>query len=135
MGSKSQSRGTSPMVAARRPKLMRAAATAPSLATSNASRKDLASRQSSRAATLLNRVASYSTAQHEHRLHGTPGSVYSNPEQGSPDSSASMEERKEPFQTAIHQSGNYFSFPSFEDFQDFQENEERLAAMHDKGVP
>ncbi|TVY19075.1 hypothetical protein LARI1_G000854 [Lachnellula arida] len=134
MGSKSQSRGSSPMAAARRPKLMRAAATAPSLATSNASRKDLASRQSSRAATLLNRVASYSTAQHEHRLHGTPGSVYSNPEQGSPES-ASMEERKEPFETAIHQSGNYFSFPSFEDFQAFQENEERIAAMHDKGVP
>ncbi|TVY49523.1 hypothetical protein LOCC1_G000304 [Lachnellula occidentalis] len=131
MGSKSQSRGSSPMAAARRPNLMRAAATAPSLATSNASRKDLASRQSSRAATLLNRVASYSTAQHEHRLHGTPGSVYSTSGQGSPDS-ASMEERKE---TAIHQSGNYFSFPSFEDFQGFQDNEERIAAMHDKGVP
>jgi len=113
---------------------MRAAATAPSLATSNASRKDLASLQSSRAATLLNRVATYSMAQHEHGHNGTPGSVCSSPEQRSPES-ASMEGRKEPFEVAIHQSGNYFSFPSFEDFQEFQENEERITAMHDKGVP
>jgi len=46
-----------------------------------------------------------------------------------------MEGRKEPFEVAIRQSGNYFSFPSFEDFQEFQENEERITAMHDKGVP
>jgi hypothetical protein len=100
MGSKAQSRGSSPKASARRPKLMRAAATAPSLATSNASRKDLASLQTSRAATLLSRVASYSRAQHEH--HGSPGSVYSTPEQRSPES-ASMEGRKEPFEIATHQ--------------------------------
>ncbi|TVY85187.1 hypothetical protein LSUE1_G000015 [Lachnellula suecica] len=125
MGSKSQSRGASPK-SSRRPRLMRAAATEPSLATSNASRQDLATLQSSRAAALLTRVASYSMAHH--------GSVCASPDQRSPES-ASMEGRKEPFEIAIHQSGTYFSFPSFEDFQEFQENEERIAAMHDKGVP
>lgn len=84
----------------RRPKLMRASATCPQLATSNASRKDLASLQSCGAATILTRVASYSTAQHEHDMR-TPHSAYSS--SGRSPESASSENRKEPFEVAIHQ--------------------------------
>ncbi|KAG4410577.1 hypothetical protein IFR04_016290 [Cadophora malorum] len=131
MASKSQSRNSSPKSpSARRPKLMRASATAPSLATSNASRNDLASLQSARAATLLTRVASYSTAQqnYEREHRESIGSVCSSG-QGSP---ASVNgERKEPFEIVIQQSGNYYSFPSFEDFQEYHHQNER----HDHGVP
>lgn len=101
MASSSQSRGSSPKSpSGRRPKLMRASATAPSLATSNASRNDLASLQSARAATLLTRVASYSTAQqnYEREHRQSIGSVCSSG-QGSPASP----ERKEPFEIVIQQ--------------------------------
>jgi len=107
----------------RRPKLMRASATAPSLAMSNASRKDLASL--STATTLLTRVASYSTTQQEHAFRASPSSSCSSPERRTPEN-ASLETHKESFEVAIHQPvGGYFSFPSFEDFQDFQEREDR----------
>ncbi len=101
MASKSLSRGESP--AARRPKLMRASATAPSLATSNASRKDLATLQNSRAATLLTRMASYSSAQqnYERSHRASVGSACSSTGQRSPGSASS--ERKEPFTAAISQ--------------------------------
>ena len=81
---------------------MRASATAPSLATSNASRNDLASLQSARAATLLTRVASYSTAQqnYEREHRESIGSVCSSG-QGSPGSVNG--ERKEPFEIVIQQ--------------------------------
>jgi hypothetical protein len=88
---------------------MRASATAPSLATSNASRKDLASLQNSRAAALLTRVAGYSSAQmqgYEHGgVHRRTGSVCSSAGEspsGSP-SSSSHGERKEPFEIVISQ--------------------------------
>ncbi|KAH6698946.1 hypothetical protein DL95DRAFT_455193 [Leptodontidium sp. 2 PMI_412] len=129
MASSSQSRGSSPKSpSGRRPKLMRASATAPSLATSNASRNDLASLQSARAATLLTRVASYSTAQqnYEREHRQSIGSVCSSG-QGSPASP----ERKEPFEIVIQQSGNYYSFPSFEDFQEYHHQNER----HENGIP
>jgi hypothetical protein len=80
---------------------MRAAATEPSLAYSNASRKDLATLQSSRATALLTRVATYSTAQHEHAVRNSPGSVCSSPGQRSLES-ASLE-RKEPFEIMVQQ--------------------------------
>ncbi|KAK0099653.1 hypothetical protein ONS95_013453 [Cadophora gregata] len=132
MPSKSQSRNPSPKSpSGRRPKLMRASATAPSLATSNASRNDLASLQSARATTLLERVASYSTAQqnYEREQHRQSiGSVCSSG-QGSPGSVNG--ERKEPFEIVIQQSGNYYSFPSFEDFQEYHHQSER----HEHGVP
>jgi hypothetical protein len=80
---------------------MRASATCPQLATSNASRKDLASLQSCRATTILTRVASYSMAQHEHAMRASPHSTCSSPSQRSPES-ANLE-RKEPFEIAIHQ--------------------------------
>jgi len=100
---------------------MRASATCPQLATSNASRKDLASIQSCGATTILNRVASYSMAQHEHAGRTSPHSACSSPGQRSP-GNGNLEGRKEPFEITIHQSGNYFSFPSFEDFQYYEEN-------------
>lgn len=109
MASKSQSRNSSPKISVRRPKLLRASATAPSLATSNASRKDLASLhcQSSGAATLLTRMASSSSAQlsYEHtraqRASVSSGSFCVRDGQQSPES-AHME-RKEPFEIVIQQ--------------------------------
>lgn len=54
-----------------RPRLMRSSATAPCLATSNASRNDLASlHPASRASALLSRVASYSLSRQSHDLRG-----------------------------------------------------------------
>ncbi|PBP20261.1 hypothetical protein BUE80_DR008913 [Diplocarpon rosae] len=107
MPSISLSRTASPKSpsASRRPKLMRAPATAPSLATSNASRQDLASLQDARAATLLTRVAISSSAQHTggHRRQGSEND---------------------------HGTGNYFSFPSFDDFQEYRQQSER----HQDGV-
>ncbi|KAH7393570.1 hypothetical protein BKA64DRAFT_709909 [Cadophora sp. MPI-SDFR-AT-0126] len=131
MPSKSQSRNSSPKSpSARRPKLMRASATAPSLATSNASRNDLASLQSARAATLLTRMASYSTAQqnYEREHRESIGSACSSG-QGSP--SSVNGDRKEPFEIVIQQSGNYYSFPSFEDVQEYHHQNE----SHEHGVP
>jgi hypothetical protein len=63
----SSSRGSSSRIqVGRRPKLMRASATAPCLATSNASRNDLASlNPTSRASVMLSRVASYSSSQQD----------------------------------------------------------------------
>lgn len=93
MTSKPQSRSSS---CSRRPKLMRASATAPSLATSNASRKDLASLQSSsRATTILTRVASYS-APKDHPVRCSPGSslLRSSSISRSPESAA-VDTRKE----------------------------------------
>ena len=81
----------------RRPKLMRASATCPQLATSNASRKDLASLHSCGATTILTRVASYSSAQHEHAMRTSPLSSCSSPGQ------ITEERRKEPFEIAISQ--------------------------------
>jgi hypothetical protein len=98
----------------RRPKLMRASATEPSLATSNASRKDLAlaGLQNSRAATLLTRVASYSSAQMG-MAYGGGGSGSGNRQSvGSVGSLGSFcespveerrMERKEPFEIVISQ--------------------------------
>ena len=52
-----------------RPRLMRSSATAPCLATSNASRNDLANLHSaSRASALLSRLASYSFSQKNHDI-------------------------------------------------------------------
>ena len=80
---------------------MRASATCPQLATSNASRKDLASLHSCGATTILSRVANYSMAQNEHAVRTSPHSACRSPDQGSPES-ANME-RKEPFEIPIHQ--------------------------------
>jgi hypothetical protein len=104
MASKSQARDRGSSMA-RRPKLMRASATAPSLATGNASRMDLASLQNSRAATLLTRVASYSCAKesYERQHRKSVGSVCSNDgHDGRSPESASLE-RKEPFEFEISQ--------------------------------
>lgn len=119
MASSSSTRTSSPHAKrsppTRRPKLMRASATEPSLATSNASRKDLAlaGLQNSRAATLLTRVASYSSAQMGMAYGGRGGSgngkrqsVGSVRSLGSFCESPVEErrmERKEPFEIVISQ--------------------------------
>jgi len=133
MPSKSQSRAMSPKTSTRRPKLMRAAATAPSLAISNASRQDLASlHNSSRAATLLTTLASYSTHHsYEHARRTSDGSMCSSPGQ-SPESE--MSARRESFEVLAAQS-NYFSFPSFEDFQEYHQDQERREGRQESGVP
>jgi hypothetical protein len=101
-------RSSSPKTPSRRPKLMRASATCPQLATSNASRKDLANLQSCGATTILTRVASYSMAQHEHAMRNSPSSC-SSPGQRSPES-PSLESKKEPFEIAIHQCQSYLKW-------------------------
>jgi hypothetical protein len=116
MASISTTRNSSPKrsLPTRRPKLMRASATAPSLATSNASRKDLAlaGLQNSRAATLLTRVASYSSAQMGYGVGNggnagkrqSVGSFCESPvEARSPESSGMHMEKKEPFEIVISQ--------------------------------
>jgi len=136
MASKSQTRAMSPKTSAtRRPKLMRASATAPAVATSNASRQDLASLQNShnsRAATLLTTLASYSTHHsYEHARRTSDGSMCSSPGH-SPESALS--ERRVSFEVLAAQS-NYFSFPSFEDFQEYHESQERREGRQESGVP
>ncbi|KAG9247891.1 hypothetical protein BJ878DRAFT_538885 [Calycina marina] len=110
---------------------VRASATCPQLATSNASRKDLATMQSYGATNLLARVASYSSAQQENVMnskHSPCSSAGQSPE------SANMD-AKEPFDVEIRQSaGNYFSFPSFEDFLKYEE-EARIDGRQEKGIP
>jgi len=149
MASISTTRNSSPSsrkIPTRRPKLMRASATAASLATSNASRKDLAlaGLQSSRAATLLTRVASYSSAQMGYGggngggngKRQSVGSFCESPvESRSPESNGMHMERKEPFEIVISQCGNYFSFPSFEYFEDYQESPDRIDGRQDQDVP
>jgi len=99
---------------------MRASATAPSLAVSNASRHDLASLQHSGAATLLTTLASYSHHTFEHPRRTSSGSVCSSSGQSL---DTAMAERRE-FEILAAQS-NYFSFPSFEAFQEYEEGQER----------
>ncbi|KAE9374821.1 hypothetical protein N431DRAFT_438225 [Stipitochalara longipes BDJ] len=146
MASISTTRNSSPSrkFPTRRPKLMRASATAPSLATSNASRKDLAlaGLQNSRAATLLTRVASYSSAQMGYGggngggKRQSVGSFCESPvDSRSPESNSMGMERKEPFEIVISQCGNYFSFPSFEYFEDYQEQGERIDGRQEQDVP
>lgn len=81
---------------------MRASATCPQLATSSASRKDLSNMQSCGATTILARVASYSTAQHEHSMRVSPHSTCSSPDQRTPEST-NLESRKEPCEIASGQ--------------------------------
>ncbi|KIM94997.1 hypothetical protein OIDMADRAFT_21259 [Oidiodendron maius Zn] len=133
MASEIQPRGTSVRTPAKRPKLMRASATCPQLATSNASRNDLANRQCWGATTILTRVATYSGARRDHALSTSPNSTLSSPELRSPES-ASLDARKEPFEVVIQRCGNYYSFPSFEGFQDYLEDEERSDHGHDDCV-
>jgi hypothetical protein len=112
MASISTTRNSSSKTPTRRPKLMRASATAPSLAISNASRKDLAlaGLQNSRAATLLTRVASYSSAQMggyggvNGGKRQSVGSFCESPvDARSPESAGMGCERKEPFEIVISQ--------------------------------
>ncbi|KAH8821711.1 hypothetical protein F5884DRAFT_850925 [Xylogone sp. PMI_703] len=115
MATMAQSRAMSPPPS--RPKLMRATATAPALATSNASRKDLADLPPSRATTILTRVANSSRVQSERR--SSANSTCSSPGLRSPSPGNSPSgPNKEPFEIVNHQSGSYFSFPNFEDFLD-----------------
>jgi hypothetical protein len=100
MASKLQPRGPSSRTPSKRPKLMRASATCPQLATSNASRNDLANRQSCGAASILTRVASYSGARRDAALSTSPSSTFSSPETRSP-GSANSDTRKEPFEVVI----------------------------------
>ncbi|CCD51451.1 putative heterogeneous nuclear ribonucleoprotein g protein [Botrytis cinerea BcDW1] len=137
MSTKTQSRGSSPSMSSR-PKLMRAHATAPSLVTGNASRKDLATlHASTKAASILTRVASYS-AQQDHMNGGgsrrDSGSAYSTPGNRSPRSPESGSGLARSCKQELgmkgcsggYQSAGYFSFPSFEDFQGYQEPNERM---------
>ncbi|KAK6584348.1 hypothetical protein PZA11_002572 [Diplocarpon coronariae] len=127
MPSNPQSRAASPKSSSssRRPKLMRAAATSPSLAKSNASRQDLASLQDARAATLLTRVAINSSAQqpggYRRQISCAAAAHVDGARPGTGCICMHVAKRMVLRGTA----GNYFSFPSFEDFQEYRQQSER----------
>ncbi|KAK0635478.1 hypothetical protein B0T17DRAFT_503008 [Bombardia bombarda] len=118
----------------RRPRLLRATATEPSITTSNASRNALANSQSSRRATeLLSRVAFFSgsppdsvirsasplsarTAMFESMEHRHQGELSSSPV-SSPDSFDDMHIRPH--------TGRYFSFPSFDMYEAGEQEEDK----------
>lgn len=137
MFSKSQTLASSPRsprTPTQRPKLMRAAATAPSLATSVASRKDTIYSTSSGATTLLSRVASISAQQGDLIISPqiSPRSTGFSPD-SSPSSAGhvKVESCKLTMDLSTrHESdslsaGAYFSFPSFDGFHDYASQEEQ----------
>ncbi|EAQ86549.1 predicted protein [Chaetomium globosum CBS 148.51] len=115
----------------RRPRLLRATATEPSITTSNASPNALATQSGRRATELLSRVAFVSGSPPETVLRSpaimsTPSSMYENMDRhgslsSSPDSSpdAFDELHPHPF------SGRYFSFPSFDLYEANQQDDEK----------
>jgi len=118
-----------------RPRLMHSSATAPCVATSNASRNDLASlHPSPRASTLLSRMASYSLGRHDAELR-VPGDRR---QSASPRRrSRSPHNHDEPLEREkgdlcvdriphVSAEGGYFSFPNFEDFHEDREPEGKL---------
>ncbi|TPX15139.1 uncharacterized protein E0L32_004697 [Thyridium curvatum] len=123
-----QRRESSRSSSKRRPRLLRAAATEPSITTSNASRGAMASPQSARRATdLLNQMAYVSTSTPESPFRGSsPPSAQSpiyeraNVLGSSPTSrSETMDDlRPHPY------SGRYYSFPSFDTWDPDQQEKE-----------
>jgi len=118
-----------------RPRLMRSSATAPCVATSNASRNDLASlHPTSRASTLLSRVASYSLGRPDEKLRIPADRRQSASPQRR---SHSPHDHDEPLNgekdnlyvdriSQVPAEGGYFSFPNFEDFHEDPEVEGQL---------
>ncbi|KAK0754810.1 hypothetical protein B0T18DRAFT_425146 [Schizothecium vesticola] len=117
----------------RRPRLLRASATEPSITTSNASRNSLASSHSSRRATeLLNKVAFSSGSPPDSIIRpssplSTRSAMFDSPGRQS-DFSTSPVSHQDGFDDMPHRphTGRYFSFPSFDMYEDHQhEDDER----------
>ncbi|AEO56367.1 hypothetical protein MYCTH_2314610 [Thermothelomyces thermophilus ATCC 42464] len=115
----------------RRPRLLRATATEPSITTSNASPNALATQPGRRATELLSRVAFVSGSPPDSILRSpsllsTRSSVYDGGDRhselsSSPDSNADAFDdlHRHPF------SGRYFSFPSFDLYEASQQDDEK----------
>ena len=114
----------------RRPRLLRASATEPSITTSNASRNSLASSHCTRRATeLLNNVA-YSAGSPPDSIirpsspMSTRSGIFDSPDRQS-NFSTSPVSHQDGFDDIprLSYSGRYFSFPSFDMYEDQQEKE------------
>ncbi|KAM7194768.1 hypothetical protein V8F20_007788 [Naviculisporaceae sp. PSN 640] len=112
----------------RRPRLMRASATEPSIATSNASRNALANCQSSRRATeLLSRVAFISGSPPDSVTRSTsPLSTRTSMFDNQSELSSSPVSHPDGFDDIYPHSGSgrYFSFPSFDMYEAGQQEED-----------
>ncbi|KXX81734.1 hypothetical protein MMYC01_200707 [Madurella mycetomatis] len=115
----------------RRPRLMRASATEPSITTSNVSRDALATQSGRRATELLSRVAFVSSSPPDSVLRSTSllssrSSMYDSVDRqgelsSSPGSSPDGFDELHPHQF----SGRYFSFPSFDMYEASQQDGEK----------
>ncbi|KAK4453603.1 hypothetical protein QBC34DRAFT_188733 [Podospora aff. communis PSN243] len=116
----------------RRPRLLRASATEPSITTSNACRNALASSQSSRRATeLLSRVAFVSGSPPDSVIRSSSpmsarASMYDSVDRQS-ELSSSPVSHPDGFDELRHHSysGRYFSFPSFDIYEADQQDEHK----------
>jgi len=70
-------------------------------------------------------MANYSSAQMQGYEHGSGHRSRIGSLSSSGGQSPNGNERREPFEIAVSQCGNYFSFPSFEDFEDYHERDGR----------
>ncbi|KAL2151983.1 hypothetical protein VTH82DRAFT_5167 [Thermothelomyces myriococcoides] len=113
----------------RRPRLLRATATEPSITTSNASPNALATQPSRRATELLSRVAFVSGSPPDSVLRSPSllsarSSVYDGGDRHS-DLSSSPDSSSDGFDDLHHHtfSGRYFSFPSFDLYESSQQDD------------
>ncbi|KAL2133554.1 hypothetical protein VTI74DRAFT_2166 [Chaetomium olivicolor] len=115
---------------ARRPRLLRASATEPSITTSNASRNALATPSGRRATELLTRVAFISGSPPDSVIRSGAmmsrrTSMFDNVDRHSDLSSSPV---SQPDLDELHPhpfSGRYFSFPSFDEYEANQQDEEK----------
>ncbi|KAK4251128.1 hypothetical protein VTI28DRAFT_3571 [Corynascus sepedonium] len=115
----------------RRPRLLRATATEPSITTSNASPNALATQPGRRATELLSRVAFVSGSPPDSVLRSpsmlsTRSSVYDSVDRHS-ELSSSPDSNPDSFDDLHHHpfSGRYFSFPSFDLYEASQQDDEK----------
>ncbi|KAK0720484.1 hypothetical protein B0H67DRAFT_192153 [Lasiosphaeris hirsuta] len=112
----------------RRPRMLRAPATEPSITTSNASRNSLASSQSSRRATeLLSRVAFTSGSPPDSMMRATSPLSTRTPMFDSLDRCSDLSSSPVSLDEMHSRpcTGRYFSFPSFDMYEEGQQDEEK----------
>ncbi|AEO62805.1 uncharacterized protein THITE_2107426 [Thermothielavioides terrestris NRRL 8126] len=122
-------------LSSRRPRLLRASATEPSITTSNASPNALSTQPGRRATELLTRMAFVSGSPPDSMLRSasilsTRSSMFDNVDRqgelsSSPVSQADSFEDRDPHPY----SGRYFSFPSFDLYEASQEDEEKQSEI------
>ncbi|KAL2260171.1 hypothetical protein VTK26DRAFT_5917 [Humicola hyalothermophila] len=116
----------------RRPRLMRATATEPSITTSNVSRDALATQSGRRATELLSRVAYVSGSPPDSVLRSTPMSAARSPMFASVDRQGELSTSPLSQLDGFHDlhppqqcSGRYFSFPSFDLYEAREQDEDK----------